>query len=99
MLLMKYYLERKNEAVGKSHEPYVPKKLNELNLPVHTQDDLSPGQMDVGQINGADHRQIFNPISTSAHLLNGKTITNNHTSSHSNYKIFEIIFHLYLNFP
>ncbi|CAG2106753.1 unnamed protein product [Medioppia subpectinata] len=79
-------MEQKNESANKSPEPYVPKKLHELNLNVG-HDDTSPGtdhfngyNADFNQFDG----QFYNPISTTAHLLNGKTIANNHQQYRNN---------------
>jgi endophilin-A len=46
-------IEQKNEASTKHYQPYVPKKLHELNLPVIGHEDLSPGVESVGQYNAS----------------------------------------------
>lgn len=72
-------IQRKGESAQKPYEPYVPKKLHELNLNIGTSDDISPGG-DSGHYNGCApfNGQLYPSISTTAHLLNGKTIANNH---------------------
>ncbi|XP_054160770.1 endophilin-A-like isoform X2 [Oppia nitens] len=86
-------MEQKNDAGTKSPEPYVPKKLHELNLHLNvaiTGDDVSPGTDQSPHYNGwhdysQTNGQLYNPISTTAHLLNGKTIANNHHNRNSHY--------------
>lgn len=57
-------------------KPYIAKKIDDLQLPTAHQDDLSPGG-DNDQFNGAANNHIYlKSNSTSAHLMNGKTITN-----------------------
>ena len=73
--------------------------MHELNLSEGLgHDDISPGAESGGQYNGYPdfnqfNGQFYNPISTSAHLLNGKTIANNHhnrNSSNVKYLAFNI---------
>lgn len=79
---------RKNDAAQKQYQPYVPKKLHELNLNIGiTHDDSSPGAE--GQYNGcAPFNGFSNSLGTSAHLLSGKTIANSqHIPINSNVTI------------
>ena len=78
---------RKNEAAQKQYQPYVPKKLHELNLNIGiTHDDSSPvgeGYNGCAPFNGFSYS-----LGTSAHLLSGKTIANNqHIPINSNVTI------------
>lgn len=84
---------RKRISAEQPIKPYVPKKIEEIQLPHH--DDLTPGGETPGHTNGSNiFYSHFNNYS--AHLKNGKTVTNvNHNSN----ILFSIINCLLFNFP
>ncbi|XP_053200277.1 endophilin-A-like isoform X3 [Panonychus citri] len=71
--------DQKRISAEQPIKPYVPKKIEEIQLPHH--DDLTPGGETPGHTNGSNiFYSHFNNYS--AHLKNGKTVTNvNHNTS------------------